>query len=284
MAIVPLATTTKALSNKSPEPMEQVEEVTNDPCPPLEKEPTLKDVFVVVSACQGSLKELCDQMKGVKEDLILVRQDLQKTAERTTALEGRTSQLEDDILPLIKEVKNMKEQMARYTSKMDELENRNRRDNVRMVGLPEKSKGPNPIELLEKWLVEFFGRESFSTMFTIERAHRVPFRAPPAGGYPRPLLTKFLNCKDKVTLLRKAREAGNIFFNGTRISLYPDFSPELQRRRAEFIQIKHTLQKFKLSYALLYPARLRVTALGSNQFFDSPTSVEKWLEENKEKL
>lgn len=181
---------------------------------------------------------------------------LQKKAERTE-LEGRISQIEDDIFPLKSEVKEMKEQMCRYASKMDEMENRLRKDNVRLVGLPEGSEGINPIEFLDKWFIDLFGKDIFSAMFSIKRTHRVPFRAPPPGGYPRPLVVKFLNYKDKVTLLRKAREAGTMLFNGTRISLYPDFSLELQWGRAEFTGIKRTLQKLKLSYALLYPARLR---------------------------
>lgn len=75
----------------------------------FEKEPTLKDVFQAVNACKFSLGELCDQLKGVKEELLLVRHDLQKTAERTAALEGRISQLEDDLHPLKHEVKIMRE-------------------------------------------------------------------------------------------------------------------------------------------------------------------------------
>lgn len=59
------------------------------------------------------------------------------------------------------------------------------------------------MEFLEKWLEDLFGKESFSTSFSIVRAHMVPVRAPLAGGYPRPLLMRFLNYKDKVTLLRK---------------------------------------------------------------------------------
>lgn len=41
---------------------------------------------------------------------------------------------------------------------MEEMENRSRRDNVRLVGLPQKSEGSNPIEFLKKWLVEHFGK------------------------------------------------------------------------------------------------------------------------------
>lgn len=171
-------------------------------------------------------------MKGLKEELSLVRHDLQKTAERITVVERRISQIEDDLYPAKQEVTFLKDQMGKFVGKLDEMENRLCRDNVRLVGLPEKSEGPNPIEFLEKWFIELFGRENFSQQFSIERAHRVPFKPPPSGGYPRPMLMKFLNYKDKVTLLRKGREVGNIFYNGAKISMYPDFSPDLQKRRA----------------------------------------------------
>lgn len=66
--------------------------------------------------------------------------------------------------------------------------------------------------------------------------------------------------------------------------LYPDFSPDLQKRRAEIIPIKQTLQKYKLAYALLDPAHLQVTALGGTLFFGLPPEVEQWLKENKKDL
>lgn len=49
---------------------------------------------------------------------------------------------------------------------------------------------------------------------------------------------KLLNYKDKVTLLHKAREMGYIFYNGVKISMYHDFSPDLEKRRAEFMEMK----------------------------------------------
>lgn len=101
----------------------------------------------------------------MKEELLLVRQDLQKTAERTTVLKGRISQLENDLHPLKHEVKIMKEKMGINASKMDEMKNRLCRDNVRLVGLPEKSEGLNLIEFLEKWFIELFGKETFSPLF-----------------------------------------------------------------------------------------------------------------------
>lgn len=94
---------------------------------------------------------------------------------------------------------------------------------------------------MEDWLKVMFGKDSLLKFFAIERAHRVPFRAPPPGSQPRPFLIKLLYYKDEVIILQKAREIKNIQYNGTWISIYPDFSPELQKQRARFIECKRRL-------------------------------------------
>lgn len=48
------------------------------------------------------------------------------------------------------------------------------------------------------------------------------------------------------------------------------------------MEIKRSLQKYEVKYALLYPARLRVEAMGEVLFFDSPTGATRWLEGNKQ--
>lgn len=92
--------------------------------PPAEGELTLKDVLLAVNTCKHLLGELCDQMRGIKEELSLVRHELQKTVERITAAEGRISQIEDDLHPMKQEVKVLKDQMSKVAEKMEEMENR----------------------------------------------------------------------------------------------------------------------------------------------------------------
>lgn len=153
---------TKNTANKSAGVAGKEHEIIVVQAPPAEGEPTLKDVLLVVNTCKHSLGDLCDQMRGIKEELSLVRHELQKTVERITAAEGRISQIEDDLHPMKQEVKVLKDQMSKVAEKMDEMENRLRRDNVRLVGLPEKSEGLNPIAFLENWVIEVFGKETFS--------------------------------------------------------------------------------------------------------------------------
>lgn len=54
--------------------------------------------------------------------------------------------------------------------------------------------------------------------------------------------------------------------------------------RVDMFHLKRTLQNFEVKYALLYPARLRVEAIGEVLFFDSPTGVTRWFEGNKQRL
>lgn len=67
--------------------------------------------------------------------------------------------------------------------------------------------------------------------------------------------------------MQKSREKGDNIYNGARISLYSDYSPDLQKRRAGFTDIKCSLRTYKIPYTLLYPARLRIEALGAIHFF-----------------
>lgn len=73
--------------------------------------------------------------------------------------------------------------------------------------------------------------------------------------------------------------SGALTIDNAKISLFPDFSAELQKQLAEFMDVKKRLRDFNLKYAMLYPARLRVVALGEVHFFDRPTSAAQWLDQ-----
>lgn len=150
---------------------------------------------------------------------------------------------------------------------------------MRALGIPERVEGKNPVAFIEQWLVSMFGKDSFSPLFVVERAHRVPLRPLPPGNHPRAFLFKLLNYKDRDTILSKARSmSGNMAIDNSKVSLFPDFSVELQKQHAKFIDLKKRLREHNLQYAMLYPARLRVVALGEVHFFDRPNAAAQWLD------
>lgn len=87
---------------------------------------------------------LKEKFGGLKETVSLLRQDIQKIREKTTAVEGRVSDMEDYMPHLNREVRVAAQQAHQAFDKTDDIENRLRRNNVRIVGLPEKVEGRDP--------------------------------------------------------------------------------------------------------------------------------------------
>ena len=253
--------------------------------PEADTEPTLRDIFAVVTSNNLSITALSAELKGIKTEITFLRHDNQKLRERTSALEGRVSSIEDDMAPMQRDLTYNNHLLTQHSSRLEDLENRMRRNNVRAIGFPEKIEGRNPVDFIEQWLLQAFGKEAFSPMFTVERAHRVPARPPAPGAPPRPFLFKFLNYKDRDAVLRLARlNPAALKIDNTKVSMFPDFSADLQKQRAKFMDVKRRLRDLDLKYAMLYPARLRLEVHGAVQFFDSPSAAAQWLDREEHSL
>lgn len=149
--------------------------------PNTDGECTLWDIFTAVNICNVSIAALTAEIKGVKSEITFLQQDTQKLRERTSALEGRVSCIEDDTVPMQRDLTYNNHLLSQHTSHLEDLENRMWRNNVRAIGMPERMEGKNPVEFIEKWLITAFGKEVFSPMFSVEQAHRVTARPPQPG-------------------------------------------------------------------------------------------------------
>lgn len=228
-----------------------------------------------ITFCRTSLAA---QVEEVKVDISLLRQDFQKLRDRVTTAEVRLGVVEDALPPLQVGTDRMQLQINQLFAKQDDMENRLRRCNLRFIGLPEGAEGKDPTNFLEHLLVNTYGREAFSPLLAVERAHCMPARPPPPGAPPRTFIAKLLNYKDRDVALRLAREKGNIPFGNEKIAIFPDFSAEVQRRRQGFNEAKRRLRIKHLKYSMLFPARLRIESEGRVLFFEDPEVVITWLE------
>lgn len=98
-----------------------------------------------------------------------------------------------------------------------ETENRLRRNNIHILGLPERAKGSRPIEFTEQLLTEVFGLTDLPPTFVMERAHRVLPAPPRPGAPPRPLLLWFLYYRDRDSILATARAKPVIIYEDTKL-------------------------------------------------------------------
>ncbi len=73
--------------------------------------------------------------------------------------------------------------------KLDDLENRSRRQNVRVIGIPEGLEGQNPVTFMSSMFTELFGEGAFERPPEIDRAHRVGQKSQ-RNAFPRHMLVR----------------------------------------------------------------------------------------------
>ncbi|KAJ4946827.1 hypothetical protein JOQ06_008870 [Pogonophryne albipinna] len=143
---------------------------------------------------------------------------LNTLAARIDTLEARSTQLAKD--------------NAKLQLKTDDLENRGRRCNLRIVGIPEGVEQGNPTTLISNMLHELFA--GLEKAPVLDRAHRVPASRPKDGERPRSFLCKVHLFQVKEEILKLSRQKGKLVLGGTQMFIFPDYSADLDKRRAAY--------------------------------------------------
>lgn len=236
----------------------------------------------ILDAISGLKAESLARHKEVIDGIAHIRSDLEVIKGRMTTAERRISDTEDLTTQLTAKVSDLETKVKQLTEKNDDLENRSRRSNLRLIGLEEKAEGDDAESFLENWLPEVLGAENFPIPVRIERAHRIPASSSGSSSaqtttYPRPLIAKFLNFKDKVRVMNAARKKNKVMFNNRQVKFFSDFSTEVQRQRKAYNAVKQTLHSKGIQYGLQYPAKLRVKYRGKDIIFHAPKDVDEFL-------
>uniref|UniRef100_H3AP03 L1 transposable element RRM domain-containing protein n=1 Tax=Latimeria chalumnae TaxID=7897 RepID=H3AP03_LATCH len=174
---------------------------------------------------------------------------------RITETEQRISKIEDDRGTESQRIQQLEQRITAAAECIDDLENRSRCNNVRIIRLPEGVEEGNPIAFLQKTLPGLLGLES-GMYLEMERAHRVLGPHPAQGQHPRAFIIKLLRYLTRDHLLRATRLKDQVMWQEHRISFYPDLSRDLQMNRQKILQNR------KIKYGMFYPAILKITING----------------------
>ncbi|KAK7898304.1 hypothetical protein WMY93_019157 [Mugilogobius chulae] len=234
-----------------------------------QSEYSLQTILGAIQQSQTETTAHIDNMIApVQSTLINIQASLSTICDQITELEQRVNANECNIENLTKRVAVLEKDNAYLRDRAEDAENRSRANNLRFVNVPENSEGTDPVRFITQLLIHLFGVENLAAPPVIERAHRSPATNSRSNAKsPRVILVKFQHFPDKVKILRLAREKKELHFEGNRISIYPDFSADLLKRRRQYDEIKKKLRAAGKSYSLLYPATLRVTIDGKTKIF-----------------
>lgn len=165
--------------------------------------------------------------------------------------------------------------VERLWEKLDDMENRSRRNNVRFIGIPEGREGGEVVKFLEDLIPELLDIEG---KCEIERAHRVASQQSRPGDRPRPILAKFLRSTDRDAVLRAARNKGKLSWGNNNIMLFPDYSKATQLKRDKFKECKKRLHDREVSFRMLYPAKLNIETKDGVKTFECPKKATAFID------
>lgn len=239
----------------------------------------MPDNAALMAAITQSRDMLDTKIGAVGSDVTLLRQDLRNAVARITETETRISEVEGDVSQIKRRLAKMESAQKTLALKVEDAEGRARRNNLRFVGFPEDCEQGNMERFLTTWLEGWLPPDALSRCFVVERAHRALQQKPPPGSRPRPVIAKFLNYLDRDTILKQARTKDQLLYQNSRIMIFPDYTRLVQQRRQSFTAAKARLRDLRITYALLFPARLRVVYRSKTMFFDTPEEVFQWTDE-----
>ena len=195
--------------------------------------------------------------------------------------ENRISSLESALTEMSASFHNTEKQCASLLTenqllrhKADDLENRSRRMNLRVVGIPEGSEQGRPTDFMSSFFATLFGESKLSRRPVIERAHRTLNPKPAPDRPPRAIIVTFHHFQMKEEIARLARnQQGKLSYKDSSIRIFPDLSADLARRRGTFREIKGQLYNAGIKFRHSYPSKLTVTFEGTDHTFEDPSDA-----------
>jgi len=234
-------------------------------------------------------KELADDItKVVAEAVAPFKKDLEQMDKRLDTQESQVGEIQktisdcgDRVVALEATVELLGGLCKTLRAKAEDQENTSRRQNLRIVGLPEGTEGASPTKYVSRMLEDLVKKGVLDKPPEVDRAHRSPRWKPRAGEPPRAVIIRLHSFLEKEKILRWAKESRSCEWEGHKVRIYQDIGAELAKRRAGFNRVKTVLYQRQIKFGMLYPARLWVTFNGLEYYFETPEAAEDFIKEYK---
>lgn len=137
------------------------------------------DVIQILELIPDTRIDFPTKIDVVLKVIRYVKRDVQDFLACMHEAEVRISSAEDTVNSEKCETDALAKQVILLMNKLDELENRSRRSNLRLVNVLDKMEGNDAVAFLEKWLREVLRPATFTRPPLTERTHSLPCRTQP---------------------------------------------------------------------------------------------------------
>uniref|UniRef100_A0A672I783 L1 transposable element RRM domain-containing protein n=1 Tax=Salarias fasciatus TaxID=181472 RepID=A0A672I783_SALFA len=233
----------------------------------------------VLEKQRGYLEARFGKLQQVAEDteakLGVIQADLLSLNESVGCVNVELDKIRANVESNRGKLANQETVLEMMQRKLADLEDRSRRCNVHVIGLPAGSEGNNAVQFLTKSLPKWF--PTLSNMEgEIMRAHRVYSDDRKNSRGPPTLIFNTLRYTTRQLILRAAKKSP-LVVDGRPVRFSPDYSGHTVKRRQAFTQAMNMARKKGVEFFLLYPATLKVKAAGKTEIFQSADDAEEFI-------
>ncbi|KAK7903956.1 hypothetical protein WMY93_016563 [Mugilogobius chulae] len=151
----------------------------------------------VLRAIRDLKTTMNDRFNILEESLSSTKASVADLSARTHEVEKASSDHENRLSLVETTLAAIRSENNLLRQKVVDLEARSRRQNIKIVGLPEKIENGCMEDFLSRFLPQLLGPDHFDKPVMVDRAHRLGVRAPEAGGRPRVTIARIHSCQTK---------------------------------------------------------------------------------------
>lgn len=219
--------------------------------PALHEQHNFDALMQGITTCQTTLT---GKIYSMQLEIGLILKDIDKFRARLTEVECRVGDTEDMVRDHTTSLHALTTKVKALAYRAGDSENHNRRNKLRILGLPEGSEDPNPAAFTEHLLHGLLSNLCHRMCLRMSAARGAP--GPPRAP-PRTFILCLLNFCDRDLALRESRKIEALRFEGAWLMIFPVLFWWKRRSNGKsFDHVKLNLRQRGLKYSMLFSARL----------------------------
>ncbi|KAJ1202393.1 hypothetical protein NDU88_006193 [Pleurodeles waltl] len=253
----------------------QISSPLNEPTTMSDKDQstTMDKILQEITAVSRRIEGIDPSITSLTLETKSMRSDIAGFQSRVTGLEHCMGSLETQI-----NMSQEREQdLLRLRSKLTDMEDRSRRDNIHVLGIPENEEGSDMQAFLTSILPKMTLLD-FDPPLEFQRAHRIGPRPSDDSSRPSPIIACLLRHNQTRQILQAARNHGPFRIDQHEIQITAEYSKETNKRRKAFLALRPRLRKLEIKYGLFEPARMWITKNGVSKDFYNPDELRLFLD------
>uniref|UniRef100_A0A8C5R7Q4 Uncharacterized protein n=1 Tax=Leptobrachium leishanense TaxID=445787 RepID=A0A8C5R7Q4_9ANUR len=229
------------------------------------------DLMAFTARMENLFKEFSSSLSARLDTVSAdIRKDIQEIGDRTSHLENKMSEMADAHNAMAAAVESLESKLLQCTNKLADLEDRSRRHNLKIRGIPETIHPRDLMAYVTDLFTHLLPGVAPDTLL-MDRIHRIP--KPPSAPQkaPRDVILKMHYYKPREDVLRAMRKPEILGSQYDHLEIYPDFSKVTLQQRRLFRPLTMALRDAGILYRWGFPTKLIVLREGVTTVLTSPT-------------